>query len=147
MSPSYTRKAGGMPYILIIDDDTNSKKLLSANLEKRGHYTMAVSRLANAVLEEMEENPDLILVSVNLPYRQGEADIERLRSLPGMALTPILVLSADRPDRAWMARWGVESYLLKPFDIRRLLDWLQPWLQAVPPGERPIPQTGVDSRV
>jgi len=121
-------------YILIIDSDTNSRKLLSANLEKRGHHTMAVPRLTNAVLEEMEENPDLILVGVNMPHRRGEADIERLRSFPGMALTPVLVLSADPPDRAWMAHWRIESYLL----IRQLLVWLRPWLETVPPGERSI---------
>ena len=118
-----------MSCILIIDDDTNSRKLLSTNLEKRGHHTMAVPRLTSSVLEEMPKNPDLILVSINMtPCRHGEADVERLRSLPDMALIPILVLSADPPDRQWMARWGVESCLLKPFSIRQLLVWLQPWL-------------------
>ena len=117
-----------MSYILIIDDDPNSERLLCMNLEKRGHRTVAVPTITDALLEGEHENPDLILVGVNLPHRRGAADLERLRSLPGMALTPILVLSADPPDRAWMARWGVESYLLKPFGIRQLLDWLRPWL-------------------
>ena len=117
-----------MPYILIIDDDPNSAKLLSTNLEKRGHHTLAVPRFTSTVLEEMPKNPDLILVSINLPSRHAEADVEQLRSLPDMALIPILVLSTDPPDRQWMARWGVESCLLKPFDIRQLLVWLQPWL-------------------
>jgi len=127
-----------MSYILIINDDINFRKLLSTNLERRGHHTVAVPRLTNAMLEEMiEENPDLILVGINLPYCQGQADIERLRSFPDMALTPILVLSADPPDRAWMVRWNIESYLLKPFGIRQLLVWLRPWLEAIPPDERP----------
>jgi len=119
-----------MSYILIVDDDANSRKLLSANLEKRGHHTVAVPRLTHAVFgeQEMEENPDLILVGINAPHHRGAADLERLRSLPDTALTPTLVLGAEPPDRQWMARWGVGSCLLKPFDIRQLLVWLRPWL-------------------
>ena|GEM_PF-1814965 len=123
-----TRKANSVSYILIVDDDTNSRKLLSTNLEKRGQRTLAVPRIVDGLLEGMEESPDLILVGINLPCRYGEAGIERLRSLPDMALMPILVLSADPPDRQWMARWHVESCLLKPFDVRQLLARLQPWL-------------------
>ena len=125
-----TRKASDMSYILIIDDDTNSRKLLSANLEKRGHHTMTMPHIADARLEGRKKSPDLILVGINLPCRHGEADVEQLRSLPDMTLIPIFVLSADPPDRRWMARWSVESCLLKPFDVRQLLVWLQPWLRG-----------------
>jgi len=124
-----TGKRGNVSYILIIDDDVNSRKLLSANLEKRGHQTVAVPRLTHAVLgQEAEKNPDLILVGINAPHHRGAADLEWLRSLPDTALTTTLVISAEPPDRIWMARWGVESCLLKPFDIRQLLVWLRPWL-------------------
>ena len=46
-----TRKANSVSYILIVDDDTNSRKLLSTNLEKRGQRTLAVPRIADGLLE------------------------------------------------------------------------------------------------
>jgi DNA-binding response OmpR family regulator len=117
-----------MSNILIVDDDVNSRKLLSANLEKRGHHTRAVPRITDALLKGQQEHPDLILVGVNLPHRHGQAGVEHLRSIPGLALTPILVLSADPLNRAWMSRWNIGDFMLKPFGIEDFLAWLRPWL-------------------
>jgi hypothetical protein len=58
-----------------------------------------------------------------------QKEIERLRLVNGMAY-PVVLISQDKPDPAWVRRWHADVCLADPMDLRRMIDILQPWLPA-----------------
>jgi len=105
--------------ILIVEDSPDNMKLFRALLVARGH---AVSGLAGGerLLETIEEStPDLVLMDIQLPGKDGFALLGEIRgsawaSLRVLALTAH-AMSGDR-ERAMEA--GFDGYITKPIDIR-----------------------------
>ena len=77
----------------------------------------------SAVAVARQETPDLILLDLGLPAGDGFLVLERLRALPGLAATPVIVLSARDPAnnerRALEA--GAVAFFQKPPDNREFL--------------------------
>ena len=63
--------------------------------------------------------PDLVLLDLNLPKRNGEALLTRMRQSPRCAQVPVIIVtSSDSPnDRETIARLGASSYFRKPSDF------------------------------
>ena len=61
-----------MSKILIVEDDEKLSKELKIFLEKNGYTAVILQKFDNAVEDILEENSDLILLDINLPYTDGE---------------------------------------------------------------------------
>ena len=109
--------------VLVVDDVPANRELLEGYLEALGHDV----RQARDGLEALEavaaEEPDLILLDVDMPRLDGIAVCERLKAHPVRRLIPIVILTASN-DRAVRLRGiaaGADDYLSKPFDSKELL--------------------------
>jgi len=60
-----------MSKILIVEDDEKLSKELKIFLEKNGYTAVILQKFDNAVEDILEENSDLILLDINLPYTDG----------------------------------------------------------------------------
>lgn len=69
------------------------------------------------------QNPQLVLLDLDLPDMHGSEVLGRLREVPATAQTPVIVISADAtPSQIErMLAAGARDYITKPFEIRRFL--------------------------
>jgi two-component system cell cycle response regulator DivK len=105
--------------ILIVEDSPDNMKLFRALLVARGH---AVTGLAGGerLLETIEESsPDLVLMDIQLPGKDGFALLQEVRASRHAALRVLaLTAHAMSGDRERALQAGFDGYITKPIDIR-----------------------------
>ncbi|MFM9973713.1 MAG: response regulator [Beijerinckiaceae bacterium] len=107
-------------HLLIVDDDTRIRSLLSQFLKTKG-YRVTTAESAEDARRRMEGLTfDLIILDVMMPGENGFQFAQKLRLTSSV---PILMLTAlaDINDRIRGFELGVDDYLSKPFDPRELL--------------------------
>ncbi|MCC6150767.1 MAG: SpoIIE family protein phosphatase [Planctomycetes bacterium] len=107
-----------MPLVLIADDDKAVRVQLKRMLEKSAHKVIEVST-AEEVLEQAKvQEPDLIIIDVNLPDKEALHLLEELRAESNLARTPVMVMAASNDQETLVKtfRWDVVDFILKPFD-------------------------------
>jgi DNA-binding response OmpR family regulator len=110
--------------VLVIDDDGNMRTLLRLLFEHRGYQVLLApdGEIGMALAEG--ERPDIILLDVAMPYRNG---LEVYLDLQNNLLTadiPVIVCSAaltQREIQAWYSLPHVVEVMRKPFDINALM--------------------------
>jgi DNA-binding response OmpR family regulator len=103
--------------ILIVDDDAEIRQLLGEELRDLGHESIYAADGVQALSLVRRERPDLILLDLRLPAGDGFCVLERLRRIPEVAYTPVIVFSSmrspDAEERALML--GAQEYIHKSF--------------------------------
>ncbi len=110
-----------MAKILIIDDEELTLEMLSTFLQLSGHEPLGAidSYQGWSVLDQ--ELPEVILLDIQLPDKNGLTMCRELRQRPETAQLPIIMISAHAPpliDEAMEA--GATGYLAKPIDLQTL---------------------------
>lgn len=105
--------------ILYIEDDNDSQRLIERILENHGYDVYVAADGLEGVKLARETKPHLILMDINLPHIDGRAVTTRLRSLPHLAETPVVALTADFSDggRELALAAGCTGFLNKPIDV------------------------------
>lgn len=106
--------------LLIADDDVALTHFLQRGMEAEGHQVRIVFDGAAAVTVFREESPDLTILDLNMPVKDGERALQEMRELN--AELPILVLTA-RPEvhtRVRCLDGGADDLLTKPFSLSEL---------------------------
>jgi two-component system OmpR family response regulator len=111
-----SRMAG---HILIVDDDSHIREVISFALEKAGMRTRAASNGTEALRSFSEVGADLIVLDINMPEMDGLAVCREVRKTSDV---PILFLSSrdDEIDRILGLEIGGDDYVTKPFSPREL---------------------------
>ena len=107
--------------ILIVDDEKAIVDILEFNLKKEGYETLKAYDGREALRIGREENPDLILLDIMLPYMDGFEVCKTLRE--GGNNVPIIMLTAreEETDKVFGLESGADDYITKPFSMRELL--------------------------
>ena len=110
-----------MPRILIVEDTSEIAEALEHHLQRRGYTTAVASRAAQAGALVASERPDLIVLDLGLPDRDGYTVLEQLRARGHD--TPVLILSARREeaDKIQGFQLGADDYVTKPFSAVELM--------------------------
>lgn len=128
--------------ILIVEDDPDLRGGLRSNLEFE-HFRVLTAKDGNEGLRiAREERPDLIVLDLMLPGKDG---LEVCRSLRSAGVpTPILMLTAKSTelDKVVGLELGADDYMTKPFSLRELLARVKALLRRV--GWGPTPLAGAE---
>lgn len=122
--------------ILLADDDELIVDVLSDQLQREG-FQVLIARDGEAALSlALQENPDLILLDVMMPKRQGWEVCQEVRR---QRTTPIVMLTArgEEIDRVLGLELGADDYVVKPFSFRELLARIRANLRRVAFYEQP----------
>lgn len=106
--------------ILVVDDERPIADILKFNLEKEGYEVICAFDGEEAVRLAFEEDPDLILLDLMLPIKDG---MDVCREVRSRLSTPIIMLTAKDTeiDKVLGLELGADDYVTKPFGTRELL--------------------------
>ncbi|MED4081068.1 response regulator YycF [Halalkalibacterium halodurans] len=106
--------------ILVVDDEKPIADILKFNLEKEGFTVICAYDGAEAVEQVNQEKPDLILLDIMLPNKDG---MEVCREVRKQYEMPIIMLTAkdSEIDKVLGLELGADDYVTKPFSTRELL--------------------------
>jgi CheY-like chemotaxis protein len=117
----------GEQYVLIVDDEQETLKLLSRYLEtiRLPALTALDASSALTVLGEKGGEVGVILLDLALPGMDGYELFETIRANPATAGIPVVVITALGPEtRARSLEVGMDGYLAKPFTLKQLKEML-----------------------
>lgn len=111
-----------MPNILVVDDEIGIRELLREVLEDSGYQVTMASNAAEADRRWRVEHPDLVLLDLSLPDRDGLALIKSW-AVDSRLPSPVIMLSgfASIDSAVEATRLGAQDFLEKPIALQRLL--------------------------
>jgi|WetSurMetagenome_2_1015567.scaffolds.fasta_scaffold1167027_1 CheY-like chemotaxis protein len=112
--------------VLVIEDNTIGMKLLRAIL-KQGPYRMIETADAETGIRLARENqPDLILMDIQLPGMDGLSATRIIKSDPALKNIPVLAITgfAMEDEKCKAMDIGFVGYIIKPFHVNELLDMI-----------------------
>lgn len=121
-----------MPKILLIEDNELNRDMLSRRLAKRGYEVSIALDGVEGVAKARSSRPDLVLMDMSLPLKDGWEATSDLKSDPATSHIPIIGLSAHAMDgdRDKALKAGCNDYDTKPVELDRLLGKIEALLGA-----------------
>ncbi|PWT82714.1 MAG: hybrid sensor histidine kinase/response regulator [Acidobacteria bacterium] len=124
VSPDYARLLDGVR-ILVVDDERDSRELMTAILTGCGSQVKCSESAAEALATFKEWHPDVIVTDIGMPVEDGYSLLKKLRKLrskrakqiPAVALTAY----ATSEDRAHVLSAGFQMHLAKPIEPKSLV--------------------------
>lgn len=120
--------------ILVIDDEPQIRRFLRISLAANGYAVAEAETAAAGVAAVAAEPPELVVLDLGLPDRDGQEVISEIRAISPV---PIIVLSvrADEFDKVEALDRGATDYVVKPFGIAELVARVRAALRARAPRE------------
>jgi twitching motility two-component system response regulator PilH len=103
--------------ILIVDDSMAMVRMIQSVLEKEGYSAIGISDPSQIEKTIDSEGPNLILLDVVMPERDGFQVCRSLKNSQAYKSIPIIVVSgkSTASDRFWAEQQGANGYVVKPF--------------------------------
>jgi len=125
VKPAHQETALKKPFnILIADDQDDNLTLLARYLGNEGYSYIKAKDGLETLKKVRNELPDLVLLDINMPHKDGFAVLEEIRADPATQHIPVIILTAARLDPTEIQsglNMGADDYVTKPFDRRELL--------------------------
>lgn len=116
-----------MPKILLVEDDEMNRDMLMRRLQRRGYEVIAAADGGEAVTLTRQQSPDLVLMDISLPVKDGYQATRELKADPAVQHIPIIALTAHAlaEDQAKALAAGCNDYDTKPIELPRLLQKIE----------------------
>ncbi|MDR1522014.1 MAG: response regulator transcription factor [Streptococcaceae bacterium] len=110
--------------IFLVEDDEKIVELLITAFKQWGFKSVGAQNFRNVTSEILAENPDLILMDINLPYFNGFHLTQEIRKT---STIPIIFLSSqeDKMSKVMAMNFGADDFIEKPFDLEILIAKIQ----------------------
>ena len=112
-----------MEQILVVDDDRDIVRLIRSYLEKAGYRVLSAYDGESALQVLRREKPQLLILDLMLPDRDGWDVARTVRSDNELSATPIIMLTArvEDNDKIVGLEIGADDYITKPFNPREVV--------------------------
>jgi two-component system alkaline phosphatase synthesis response regulator PhoP len=129
-----------MSRILVVDDDHDIVRLIKAYLERAGYLVMSAYDGETALHILRRDHPDLLVLDLMLPDRDGWDLTRLIRANPSLAEVPIIMLTArvEDSDKIVGLEIGADDYITKPFNPREVVARVRALLRRSQVGTRSI---------
>ena len=129
--------------ILVVDDDKSIVKVVRSYLEQAGYEVRVAYDGATALHSLRSEKPDLLVLDLMLPDRDGWEITRTIRADAALGATPIIMLTArvEDTDKIIGLEMGADDYITKPFNAREIVARIRALLrrsqftQSAPPAQ------------
>ena len=113
-----------MAKVMVVDDAYSDLKLMESILRTAGHEVISLTDGDTLEAQLNAEHPDVLLLDIVMPRRNGYDILRALRRDERTRATPVVLVSSKNQDsdRAWGKKQGADDYLGKPFTSEQLLN-------------------------
>jgi len=110
--------------VLAIDDEDDILRLIRIKLEKEGFEVITASNGEEGVEKVLSKEPDIVIVDVMMPKKDGYQVIKEVREELGSEAPPVIILSVrgEVTDIARGLAAGAVDYITKPFSPSELVE-------------------------
>lgn len=117
--------------ILIVDDEPDNLFFMKDRLEVEGYEVLQAADGEEALGVVQETIPDLILLDIMMPKRNGYQVCRELKNNGRLKVIPIIMLTAkaQESDLFWGKESGCDDYVTKPFDVNQVLEKVRQLLE------------------
>lgn len=128
--------------ILVAEDDAAVRSLITTALEMHDYRFETAATGEAAIMQAASHAPDLVMLDLGLPDRDGVEVIEKIRT---WSTVPIIVISAriEDADKIEALDAGADDYLTKPFSVDELLARVRAWMRRTQMAAAEGPQQSV----
>jgi two-component system KDP operon response regulator KdpE len=121
-----------MVKVLVVDDEVQIRRLLRLSLEARGFEVHDAKTGDEGLRGVLSAKPDIVLLDLGLPDRDGKSVLEELRSWNSL---PVIVLSVrnTEDDIVNSLNAGADDYVIKPFNMGELIARMSASLRRLKP--------------
>jgi CheY-like chemotaxis protein len=128
--------------ILIVEDNEKNLKLVRDLLQVKGYRTLEAGTAELGAELARRHAPQLILMDIQLPGVDGVTALGQLRADPVTAPIPVIALTAFamQDERQRFRAAGFDGYLVKPVNIRELLEVVRAFCERHTSHPSPLPQ-------
>lgn len=126
--------------VLVVDDDKQIVRLLQSYLEQAGFAVLTAHDGETALHTIRRERPDLVVLDLMLPGRDGWEITRHLRADEHLAATPIVMLTArvEDSDKILGLELGADDYVTKPFNPAEVIARVRAVLRRAAGPPRPV---------
>jgi two-component system, cell cycle response regulator DivK len=112
-----------MARVLVVEDNASNLTLATFLLESAGHTVLSASDAEAGLALARTENPELILMDIQLPGMDGLEATAHLKADPSTRSIPVIALTAlaMKGDEARIRAAGCDAYISKPLNYREFL--------------------------
>src|SRR5262249_7921642 len=123
LTNGWETKMTSRPCILVVDDDRSITKVVRGYLEQASYAVLTAHDGATALRVLRAEQPDLLVLDLMLPDRDGWEITRQIRADTRRAATPIIMLTArvEDTDKIVGLELGADDYITKPFNAREVV--------------------------
>ena len=109
--------------ILVVDDSPTELTLMTLPLKEAGYAVVTAIDGEDAINKVLSENPDLVVLDVVMPKKNGFQVCREIRTRLGKAALPVIMLTTkqEASDKFWGLKQGANEYMSKPFSPEDLL--------------------------
>ncbi|GAC1312400.1 MAG: hypothetical protein NVSMB16_09230 [Acidimicrobiales bacterium] len=119
---------------LVVDDEPSIRELVALNLEAEGLVVRTAKNADEAELIARAIIPDLIILDVMMPGRDGYDVLTSLKASEETRDIPVVLLTAKATDEEIWQGWtsGADYYITKPFNVDELIHYVNLIFDGVP---------------
>ena len=112
-----------MAKVMVVDDAVSDSKLMESILRAAGHQVVCYSNGEGLEEKVVAERPDVLLLDIVMPKRNGYEVLRSLKRHADTKSTPVVLVTSKNQssDEAWGRRQGADDYLGKPFTPEQLV--------------------------
>jgi two-component system, cell cycle response regulator DivK len=116
-----------MPKILLVEDNEMNRDMLSRRLKRKGYDVAIATDGGQGVEMAHQEHPDLILMDMSLPVKDGWTATKEIKGADDTKHIPVIALTAHAMsgDREQALAAGCDDYDTKPIELPRLLSKIE----------------------
>lgn len=113
-----------MPRVLIIDDSAVERAIIAKVMGSLGYSISEANDGEEGEQKAIDEKPDLIVLDVVMPKKDGFQVCRNLKKTPETEKIPVIMITSKNQDsdKFWGLRQGAVAYLTKPFNDKDLID-------------------------
>jgi two-component system response regulator VicR len=136
------------PTILVVDDDQPLVILLKENLELEGYRVIMGFDGGMAINLAMSQQPDLIVLDINMPTTNGFDALTYLRKTPETKSIPVIFMTGIESKTLYpiIDRHQRVAYVKKPLDLEHLNSLIRQFLEQYPVKKEPAPMKQPDAQ-
>lgn len=131
MKPEPKPRTKAPKTILVVDDDTDLRTMLTLLLREAGYEAVGAEHALAAVFAAVRARPQLVLIDIRMPIMNGLELVKELKAHRDTRGIPLVAMTGnDTPEiRAAATEAGCVGFLPKPFEPNRVLDQIAEWMK------------------